>query len=93
MTNTAPQSAATYCANFTLRNAWVLLPDAEARAHMLQLKLGSKAQLQPAEYVELANMTEGYSGSDITVAAQEALMEPLRLVQNANYYSGTLVLH
>ena len=53
---------------------------------MLQLKLGSKAKLQPAEYEELANMTEGYSGSDITVAAQEALMEPLRLVQNAKFF-------
>lgn len=62
------------------------LPDAAARAHMLQLKLGSKAKLQPAEYVELANMTEGYSGSDITVAAQEALMELLRLVQNTKFF-------
>lgn len=40
---------------------------------MLQLK----AELQPAEYVELANMTVGYSGSDIAIAAEQACMEPL----------------
>lgn len=34
----------------------------------------------------LPNMTEGYSGSDITVVAQEALMEPLRQAFQVNSF-------
>jgi vacuolar protein-sorting-associated protein 4 len=42
--------------------------------------------LSKADYIELASMTDGCSGSDISNALQDALDVPIKMVQSANYY-------
>jgi len=48
---------------------------------MFLLAVGSPCELTQADYRQLAEMTEGYSGSDIAIAVQDALMQPIRKIQ------------
>ena len=41
------------------------------------------------QFQELGNMSEGYSGSDISVVVREAIMEPLRKCQQAKQFITT----
>ena len=43
----------------------------------------------PEQYVDLAERTEGYSGSDIKVVVKDAVYEPLRISQKANKFRKT----
>ena len=62
------------------------LPTAEARAKMFESHLppdvieGPVKLAADLDYTELANATEGYSGSDIRLVCKEAAMGPLRKV-------------
>jgi len=38
----------------------------------------------------LGEMSEGYSGSDITIAVQDALMQPVRKIQTATHYKKVI---
>lgn len=63
------------------------MPDEAARARMFQIHLGNTPHtLTPQDFKELARRTEGYSGSDIAIVVREALMQPVRLVQNATHF-------
>lgn len=54
---------------------------------MFMLAVGSTpCQMTQADYKQLAEMSEGYSGSDISIAVQDALMQPIRKIQTATHY-------
>ncbi|KAI8149970.1 skd1 protein [Fennellomyces sp. T-0311] len=69
------------------KRIYIPLPDALARATMFQLNVGSTpCHLTPADYKHLAELTEGYSGSDIAILVRDALMQPIRKVQSATHF-------
>jgi len=69
------------------RRIHISLPDLAARTTMFKLAVGdTHTALKPEDYRELARAAEGYSGSDITIAVQDALMQPVRKVLEATHY-------
>ncbi|KAK2808395.1 Vacuolar protein sorting-associated protein 4 [Emmonsiellopsis sp. PD_5] len=69
------------------RRVHISLPDVNARMKMFLLNVGNTpCQLASADYRKLAEMSEGYSGSDISVVVQDALMQPIRKIQTATHY-------
>ncbi|EEH09006.1 vacuolar sorting-associated protein [Histoplasma capsulatum G186AR] len=74
------------------RRVHIGLPDVRARVKMFMLNVGSTpCQLTNADYRQLAEMSEGYSGSDISVVVQDALMQPIRKIQTATHYKKVIV--
>eukprot|EP00743_Colponemidia_sp_Colp-15_P001176 GILK01001291.1.p1 GENE.GILK01001291.1~~GILK01001291.1.p1 ORF type:complete len:463 (-),score=74.89 GILK01001291.1:211-1527(-) len=66
------------------RRIYIPLPEVNARSTMFSLSIGDTPNnLTPEDFRTLAERTEGYSGSDITVLVQNALFEPVRKCQNA----------
>jgi vacuolar protein-sorting-associated protein 4 len=69
------------------RRVHITLPDEAARMKMFQLAVGSTTcELKQEDYKTLAKLSLGYSGSDISIAVQDALMQPVRLIQTATHY-------
>ncbi|KAF3047566.1 Vacuolar protein sorting-associated protein 4 [Didymella heteroderae] len=74
------------------RRVHISLPDTPARMKMFELAVGSTpCELSQADYRQLADLSEGYSGSDISIAVQDALMQPVRLIQTATHYKPVQV--
>lgn len=69
------------------RRVHISLPDLPARMKMFELAVGSTpCELKQSDFKQLAQTTEGYSGSDISIAVQDALMQPVRKIQTATHY-------
>lgn len=69
------------------RRVHISLPDLPARMKMFELAVGNTpCELTQQDYRKLAEMSEGYSGSDISIAVQDALMQPVRIIQTATHY-------
>lgn len=69
------------------RRVHISLPDMPARMKMFELAVGTTpCELKHADYRRLAQMSDGYSGSDISIAVQDALMQPVRKIQTATHY-------
>ena len=69
------------------RRVHINLPDLPARMRMFEISVGSTpCELKQADYKSLAQLSEGYSGSDISIAVQDALMQPVRKIQTATHY-------
>ncbi|KCV68453.1 hypothetical protein H696_04747 [Fonticula alba] len=70
------------------RRIYIPLPGVEARSRMLKLNLGNDVQctLQPKHFKRLAQLTDGYSGSDLSILVRDALMAPVRKVQTATHF-------
>lgn len=69
------------------KRIYIPLPTAPARQAMLKIHLGNTPNtLTPDDFRFLANLTEGYSGSDMGAVVREALMEPVRMVQDATHF-------
>ncbi|KAI2631509.1 vacuolar protein sorting-associated protein VPS4 [Hypomontagnella submonticulosa] len=69
------------------RRVHISLPDLAARTTMFKLAVGeTPTTLKNEDYRELAKLAEGYSGSDITIAVQDALMQPIRKIQQATHF-------
>ncbi len=69
------------------KRIYIPLPEEEARAKMFKLNLGDTPNsLTPEDFRQLGSMTEGYSGSDISIIVKDALMEPIRVCQTAQYF-------
>jgi vacuolar protein-sorting-associated protein 4 len=67
----------------------VPLPDEEARKELFKVHLGDMApSLSGNEHAfqQLAQMTKGFSGSDIANLVQDALMMPIRKVHSATHF-------
>ncbi|KAJ5156034.1 vacuolar protein sorting-associated protein 4 [Penicillium capsulatum] len=74
------------------RRVHISLPDINARMKMFMLAVGSTpCQMTQADYRTLAEMSEGYSGSDISIAVQDALMQPIRKIQTATHYKKVIL--
>lgn len=73
------------------KRIYISLPDEGARAKMFAINLGNiHTTLKKEDFKELAARTEGYSGSDIAVVVREAIMEPIRMVQNATFFKRVI---
>lgn len=69
------------------RRVHISLPDLPGRMKMFEMSVGNTpCELRPADFRTLGQMSEGYSGSDITIAVQDALMQPVRKIQTATHY-------
>ncbi|KAF2400058.1 vacuolar protein sorting-associated protein 4 [Trichodelitschia bisporula] len=74
------------------RRVHISLPDLQARIKMFELAVGTTpCKLTPADYRRLGAQSEGYSGSDISIAVQDALMQPVRKIQTATHYKEVIV--
>lgn len=74
------------------RRVHITLPDMPARMRMFEIAVGdTKCELTQADYKRLGQETEGYSGSDISIAVQDALMQPVRKIQTATHYKKVMV--
>lgn len=74
------------------RRVHISLPDIAARTTMFKITVGdTKTSLKSEDYRELAKLSEGYSGSDIAVAVQDALMQPVRKIQQATHFKKVSV--
>merc|ERR1711879_934928 len=72
------------------KRIYIPLPDAEARAAMFKIHIGkTPCGLGEADYKILGAKTEGLSGSDISNAVNDALMEPVRTLQSATHFLKT----
>jgi len=72
--------------DFALRSRFekrihVPLPDTEARAAILEIHMEDIEVSPVVDYEEMADLTEGYSGRDISIVCREAAMEPIRDLQ------------
>jgi vacuolar protein-sorting-associated protein 4 len=69
------------------KRVYIALPEVSARTGMFKINLGDTPHnITDEEFYALGEASEGYSGSDIKVLVQEALMEPLRKCQTAKQF-------
>jgi vacuolar protein-sorting-associated protein 4 len=69
------------------KRIYIPLPGADARRTMFQLHIGDTPnELGPKDFRLLADKTEGYSGSDISIVVRDALMQPVRKVISATHF-------
>jgi len=69
------------------KRIYIPLPEKNARAYMVRLHLGDTPNfLTEKNFETLGELTEGASGSDISVLVRDALMEPLRKCQQAKQF-------
>jgi len=69
------------------KRIYIPLPEAPARMHMFQIHLGKTPHMLTTEHFKkLGEMTEGYSGSDISIVVRDAIMQPVRCVQTATHF-------
>lgn len=74
------------------KRIYIPLPDLNARANLFALSVGNTpCTLTQKDYKQLAEMTDGYSGSDIAVLVRDALMQPIRKVQNATHFKKVYI--
>jgi len=75
------------------RRVHISLPDLPGRMRMFEMSVGSTpCDLKPADFKTLGQMSEGYSGSDIAIAVQDALMQPVRKIQTATHYKKASII-
>jgi len=68
------------------------LPDAVARRRMFELNIGATpCSLTSDDLRELAEATEGYSGSDLSVLVRDAIMAPIRKFMEATHFKPVQV--
>lgn len=72
---------------FFQKRIYIPLPDTNARKDMFKLHIGDTPNNLNEEHLrELARKTEGYSGHDISMVVRDALMQPVRKVQDATHF-------
>merc|ERR1711879_756704 len=56
------------------KRIYIPLPEANARAHVFKINMGgTKTTINDSQYQELGQMTDGYSGADISLVVRDAL--------------------
>jgi len=69
------------------KRIYIPLPEAPARAKMFQIHLGkTPSTLTQDDFRKLGDMTDGFSGSDISILVRDAMMQPVRAVQTATHF-------
>ncbi|EFQ30419.1 ATPase [Colletotrichum graminicola] len=73
------------------RRVHIGLPDVNGRARMFKLAVGdTETNLQQDDYRVLAELSEGFSGSDISNVVQQALMGPVRKIIQATHFKPVM---
>ncbi|CCX09799.1 Similar to Vacuolar protein sorting-associated protein 4; acc. no. P52917 [Pyronema omphalodes CBS 100304] len=73
------------------RRIHIAIPDMRSRVRMFELAVGkTPCELVQADFKKLAEMSEGFTGSDISIVAQDALMQPVRKIQTATHYKKVI---
>jgi len=69
------------------KRIYIPLPEAQARANMFKIHLGNTPhKLNQDQFKQLGEMTDGYSGSDVSIIVRDAMMQPVRQVQTATHF-------
>jgi hypothetical protein len=70
------------------KRIYIPLPDERTRAVLfkVQLQQHENKSLTDGDYAELAQLTDGFSGSDISIVIGEALMDPIRMMDSATHF-------
>uniref|UniRef100_A0A8C5B2D1 vesicle-fusing ATPase n=1 Tax=Gadus morhua TaxID=8049 RepID=A0A8C5B2D1_GADMO len=69
------------------KRIYIPLPEEHARTFMFKLHLGATpTNLTEADFVQLGQKTQGYSGADVSIIVRDALMQPVRKVQMATHF-------
>lgn len=69
------------------KRIYIPLPEVNARLDMFKLNVRDTPHtLTENDFKSLAKGTEGFSGADIAVLVQDALMQPVRKVQTATHF-------
>lgn len=69
------------------KRVYVPLPDKQARATMFRIHIGGTPNnLTDSDFDRLAELTDGFSGSDLSVLVRDALYEPVRTCQLATHF-------
>ncbi len=69
------------------KRIYIPLPEEQARERMFAINLGKTPHnLNAADFKELAALTPGFSGSDMSVLVRDAIMEPVRKCQDATHF-------
>ncbi len=69
------------------KRIYIPLPEEGARRAMFELHLGdTPSRLSPAHVADLARRTEGFSGADIGIVCRDAILAPLRKIQEATHF-------
>ena len=71
------------------RKIMVPMPDRPTRRQIITLHAGSHHRLTQQEIDFLAAHTDGYSGSDLSTVVNDALMRPIKEVQQATHFRKT----
>ncbi|PRW44343.1 vacuolar sorting-associated 4-like [Chlorella sorokiniana] len=72
------------------KRIYIPLPEAPARGSMFKIHLGDTPHtLTQAEFDELGQRSDGFSGSDIAVVVKDVLMQPVRKTQDATHFRQT----
>ncbi|RLV90497.1 Vacuolar protein sorting-associated protein 4 [Spathaspora sp. JA1] len=73
------------------RRIYIPLPDVEARTRMFEINIGEvPCECTPHDLRTLAEMTDGYSGHDVAVCVRDALMQPIRKIQQATHFKPVI---
>lgn len=73
------------------KRIYIPLPDAGARYKMFKMHLAKISHsLNDHELKRLADRTDGYSGSDIAIVVRDAMMQPIRIIQDATHFKPIL---
>jgi vacuolar protein-sorting-associated protein 4 len=69
------------------KRIYIPLPEEQARERMFAINLGKTPHnLTAGDWKELAALTPGFSGSDMSVLVRDAIMEPVRKCQDATHF-------
>ncbi|KAL9974370.1 hypothetical protein ACROYT_G011394 [Oculina patagonica] len=69
------------------KRIYIPLPEASARVKMFELHMGNiKHCITSTQFRELAEKTDGYSGADVSIVVRDAMMQPVRKVQQATHF-------
>ncbi|CDW90465.1 aaa family protein [Stylonychia lemnae] len=68
------------------RKILVPMPDKETRKNVMKLHSGTHHTLTDEDLDFLAEQTEGYSGSDLSTLVNDALMRPIKQLQQATHF-------
>jgi len=68
------------------RKIMVSIPDKDTRSHTFELLAGQNHDLTEEDFNYLAEITDGYSGSDISIVCNEALLKPVKMLQYTSHF-------
>ncbi|CAF1542347.1 unnamed protein product, partial [Didymodactylos carnosus] len=70
------------------KRIYIPLPDASARLSMFKMRIGRNTPhtIKENEWKILSEKSENYSGADIAVVVREALLSPIRRLQQSTHF-------